>query len=344
MLNKFKHFFYLLLACAIISSCTGDDGDPGPQGEQGLEGEKGDAGDTGAQGAAGNGSVTKLGFFEGTVSGKRKDGTAFSEAFKYEYSYDSMQAYYEVNGVKYLNATRYFSTMGGGLYLDMRLKEQEGVLIPQAISYSSYFKFVKEIDADNLFSLTARPFFESTEAFVRPINYELNSTTYHFSTSGPKGSPYYYSTTYNSVSAYNFYGYISNMNYNIYYSQATGDLIGVYNSSTAATITSGEVYDLYNKLKFKDNVTLGFPVFYDAVSGAGLHEEMPAVPADQLTITNYVRDATSGIITYDFEIKISGYISNVYYRINTTGNDLTIKGKFNSGGKVYKNTVNRERS
>jgi len=203
---------------------------------------------------------------------------------------------------------------------------------------------VKQVDADNLFSVTARPYLEPTEAFVRTINFQLNSTTYQFSTSGSQGSPYYYATTYNSVSANYFFAYLNGANYNIYYSQATGALLGVVNNNTGVTFSSGAVYDLYNKLKFKQNATVGFPVFYDAVSGAGLFEEIPAVPADELTITNYVRNATTGIITFDFEIKVSGYISNVNYRTNTTGNDLTIKGKFNSGGKVYKNTVGRERS
>src|ERR1044072_6939381 len=92
MLKSLRFFFYAMMtASLVLTACSGDDGDPGPKGDTGAEGEKGDKGDkgdTGAEGEDGTDGIdaaAKAGYFQGTIKGNRRDGTAFEEAFKYEY-------------------------------------------------------------------------------------------------------------------------------------------------------------------------------------------------------------------------------------------------------------------
>lgn len=344
MVIKLKKTLYVILAAALIAACSGEDGDPGPQGETGPQGEQGAPGAQGAAGTAGKSSIIKLGFLNGTVSGVRKDGTVFSETFNYEYSSDSIQAFYSVNGIKQIESYRWLNPTGDAS-MELKLKVQsEGVLVPQNPTYSAYFRFVKALNGDNLFAIQARPYFLATEAFVRQISYELNDAVYNFSTDGATGEVSYYASQFNGVSANQIFVYLNNTTYYSFYSVATGKLLGLRNANTSEEINSGPLFDIYNKVEFKNNSTLGMLVFYDVATGVSLHESLPDVPADQLTITNYVHDATTGVLSFDYELKISGHISNVYYRTNTTGHDLTIKGKFNSGGKVFKNTTSRIRS
>jgi hypothetical protein len=332
--NKFKHFFYLLLACVALAACSGKDGDPGPQGNSGSQGDKGNTGNTG------KGAAIKLGFLDGTVSGKRKDGTAFSENFKYEYSFDSVQTFVDYGGgLKYLHITRYLNTQDN-TSLTLELWDQEGVI--SVVSNSVHFKFLKELDADNLFVVEAEPFLEATPAFVREIDYDQNNKTYHFLYRGEWID--YDEASFNGTAAYAMSAYMSNKVLIVYYNKATGVLLGlddVSGGNQTTQLTSGTLFDLYNRLTFKQNVTLGQPVFYDATTGVSLFEQVPFTPADQVNITNYTRNTTTGVVTFDYEIKISGGFPT---HNNSTGHDLTIKGKFNSGGKVYKNMIGRVRS
>ncbi|MBT1699554.1 hypothetical protein KK083_21830 [Fulvivirgaceae bacterium PWU4] len=342
MLSKIKTLLYSFIVLAFVAACAGEDGDPGPQGEQG---EQGLQGAQGPQGTPGIGSAYKTGSLEGTVAGTRKDGTAFSEAFKFEYTYNSVQAFYEEAGQKYLDASRFADPSGNGPSMNMDLKQvSEGVLEPANYAYSVDFDFQKPLNNDDIFVIDAQPYFRATEAYVRSLTEEQNDI-YNFSSSNIPGGLWYQETTYNgTTAAYQLDSYLSDEGLvEVYYSKATGSLLAIYQNSTGNFATSGTLFNLYNKLKFKFNATHNIPVFYDAANNAELFVAFPAVPADQLTITNYARNTTTGVITFDFVIKVSKYLSNSSRR-NSTGHDLTITGKFNSGDKVYKNIVARERN
>lgn len=125
-----------------------------------------------------------------------------------------------------------------------------------------------------------------------------------------------------------------------------GSLLGYYDQTTALQVTSGTVFNLYNKLTFKNNASLNTLTFYDKGTKNSLHTIVPATPADQFTVSNYVHDATTGNLSFDYTMKISKYRSKTggNYGSNSTGNDLVISGSFNSGGKVYKNIVSRTSS
>lgn len=340
MLSKIKTLLYSFIVLAFVAACAGEDGDPGPQGEQG---EQGLQGAQGPQGTPGIGAAYKAGSLEGTVTGTRKDGTAFSETFKYEYTFNNVQAFYEENGQKFFNASRFGDPTGNGPSLYLELKQvSEGVFEPADYSYAIDFDFQKELNNDDIFVIDAQPYFLATEGYVRSLTEEQNDN-YNFSSSNIPGGLWYQEATYNgTTAAYQLNSYISNNGQvEVYYSKATGSLLGLYQNSTGSYVTSGTLFNLYNKLKFKYNATHNIPLFYDAATNAELFVVFPDVPADQLTITNYSRNATTGVITFDFVIKVSKYLSTSARR-NSTGHDITITGKFNSGGKVFKNVVARE--
>src|SRR5688572_18542929 len=101
-MKKTKLLGYLLALSVAFASCAGEDGDPGPQGETGDKGATGATGAPGEQGAAGEG-FEKVGYFQGTVSGKRKDGTPFSEPFKFEYGFPLLGFEHDYINVKRQN-------------------------------------------------------------------------------------------------------------------------------------------------------------------------------------------------------------------------------------------------
>lgn len=280
----------------------------------------------------------KLGFLKGTVSGNRRDGTAFSESFNYEYSRDTVTMSVNNKLLIERGGIPSFNTAMG-----MTLIDQDGILKPLSDPFSVFFSFRKKLDAATLFTLTAQPYFSSTTAFTRILSSKENEI-YDFNTNWPMESAYYNNSYWNGTkagSSYVLYMYIGNDSYDVHYSQTTGSLLGVYTFKDNKFIESGSMFDLYNKLTLKLNPSLGTVVFHDATTGASLAEQIPDVPADQFFITNYTKDAATGVVTFDFEIKVSGHKSSAY-RQNSTGHDLTITGKFNSGKRVY-NTTGRTR-
>lgn len=323
MLSKIKLLSITICVAALLAGCRGEDGDPGPQG---------------LKGTAGANAVAKIGYLSGTVSGTRQDGTSFSETFKYEYAADSTFSFTEDgNGNKIINITRYSNSLNDAS-MSMNLVQKDGTLAP-ATSYAANFSFIKELTPSSLFSISARAYFKATTAFVRNISSAQNKI-YNFSVSYPERSAYYNEATYNDQDCFYFWAYPGNGSYTVYYSQSTGKLVAIYDSNKSKYITSGEIFDKFNKIKFIYSQNLDTYVFVDSSSGAALYDEFPDVAADALTITNYNYNTSTGILSFDYKLKISGYLTSDE-RINTTGHDLTITGSFNSGSKVYASTVGR---
>lgn len=323
MLSKIKLLSITICVAALLAGCRGEDGDPGPQG---------------LKGTAGANAVAKIGYLSGTVSGTRQDGTSFSETFKYEYAADSTFSFREEGDGNKINIIRYSNSLNDA-YLSMSLVEKDGTLVPASTSYTAYFYFSKELTSSSLFTISAQPYFQATAGFVRNISIAQNKI-YYFSTSYLDRSADYYLDTYNDQFCFVFSAYPKNVSYTVYYSQSTGKLVAVYDLKESKYVTSGEIFDKYNKIKFIYSQNLSAYVFVDYSTGAALYEEVPDVAADSLTITNYNHNTNTGILSFDYKLKISGYTSSPN-RVNTTGHDLTITGSFNSGTKVYASTVGR---
>jgi len=340
-MKTLRQLMYLFVIALLLAACKGDDGDPGPKGDTGdtgAQGTTGEKGDTGAQGEAGTSSLSgykKSGSFEGTFVGKRNDGTDFNETFEYEYRSTEQLEGFQSN---LLYLSRYEDETGGA-QIEMELMKTEQGLTNTFSDYSIYFTFYKELSTNSLFALNLRPSFLAKEGYDLEINGTAN-IPYNFSIDYFNGGGVYHnSTTYENEGAYQFFSNLGS-NLDIYYSQQTGDLLAV-TVANAAVPETDPLFILFNKLKFKYNSDFDIPTFYTADTDESLAVTIPDTPGDEFTITNYTMDQTTGVVTFDYSLKVSGYRTFLGGQ-NTTNHDITVTGKFNSGGKVYSSIVGRK--
>jgi hypothetical protein len=327
-MKKTKLLGYLVALSIAVVSCSGEDGDPGPQGATGATGE---------QGAAGEG-FEKVGYFQGTVSGNRTDGTAFSETFKYEYG--SSVLGFEDNFIDISRNNK--ASYTDGYFNANNLLLSGGTLGADPNFSSLFFRFSKELNATDLFLVYARPYFHDLESYVLQISADHNET-YKFSPNS-NGTISFNTTFYDGMNVYAVYSYNDGFSYTLYFSEADGTLQAIF--ANGDYITSGTFFDLYDQLLFIYNADVGQPTFFDKATDASLHAVIPDVPADQFTVTNYTHDVSTGVMSFDFVLKISQYRprTGYSYGFNTSGNDLTITGSFSSGVKTYSNVVGRTAS
>lgn len=331
-----KKLLYLMLSAFLIISCQGEDGEIGPAGAQGEQG---------AQGQDGKDLLEKSGYFEGMVSGVRRDGTPFNEPFKYEY-----EPSWFVNGFIFDNTLgKFVYTIDRRLspdsppyiliYCEVTNKDQadESLSLITEAYYSQplSFNFEKELNASTLFSIQAEAFI-GEKSFTYPVNPTLNNSTYKFALneSGDFGPSFFY----NQSSQKNTVISTTSDGKRIYFEDLTnyepigdyyyGNLIKVINAY--GSIGANAPYDQIVISRKTDGT-----IIYRDIAGLDLSSTI-ILPGDVFSVTNYQRNQTSGVLTFDFEVTIG-----VLGRTNSTKNPLTITGKFNSGKKVY-NVVSRK--
>lgn len=341
-----KKINYFLVLALLIVSCQGDEGEIGPAGPQGEQGIQGLQGIQGTPGQNGKDAYEKLGFVEGTITGVRRDGIPFNETFKYEYSNLSYS-----NGFKFDNALgKYFYIIDRRLspgtipyfimYCEVANKDQANETLVLNTTWYYYvdldFLFEKELDPNTLFSLRAGARSETLN-FIYPVNPTLNNSTYKFAINDNG----YYDPSVIFDSFTQKASYVSrttdgktvfyedpNTNFEPLGNYSYGKLIKVLNSD--GSIGSNSPYDeivltrKVNDLIFRNN------------SGLDLSSNI-VLPGDSFVISNYQKNQTTGVLTFDFEVTIGAL-----GRPNSTTNPITMTGKFNSGGKVYTNIVSRK--
>ncbi len=118
-----------------------------------------------------------------------------------------------------------------------------------------------------------------------------------------------------------------NTNFNPVGNYLYGKLIKVLNED--GSIGSNSPYDEI-ALSRKDN-----DLIFRNNSGLDLSSTI-VIPGDVFSISNYQKNQTTGVLTFDFAVTIGAL-----GRLNTTTNPITMTGRFNSGGKVYTNIVSR---
>jgi hypothetical protein len=362
--NVLKKIASLFLASAMVllGACAGDDGAPGPKGDAGTQGDPGAAG---AEGEDGTDAVSKLGYFQGTVSGHRQDGTAFSESFSYEYVYGNevaeqnewlFQRFETASAaiVNQLNTGGSSSPMNldldKGYFKMVTAPEKNGKINP----YDFYFSLSKGISNNQLFRLNARPYLNDRnyEAIVA-LSPEQNAI-YKFQLSATGALSYGVADLDgNDKDDTNYAWRTTNSgDYYFYYDIETGELVRIdFNSEI---VDDAALIDKYNdvKLVWHGNEETGQYVFVKTSDGSPLYEEVGAVPADPLTITNYKHE--DGVISFDFSLVISKYRGFIGQQergpvpvspdgINTTAHEITITGKFSTGGKYYTEEVGRKK-
>jgi hypothetical protein len=361
--------FLLALVVVLVAACAGDDGAPGPQGDTGAPGTNGTNGENGKDGKD---AVSTLGYFQGTVAGHRQDGTAFSEAFNFEYlsGDDSgsetewlFQRFETAEGA-IVNATITSEAITKGQqpalnvpldngYLKMTTTpEQDGVIDPTAL----FFSFSKGLNENQIFRLTAQPYLEDINyKTLAEISPEANGV-YKFALSAT-GHVMYNPTDVDGdekIESNEVTRRLSSGDqYAFYYDVETGELLSIF--FNYEQIEDAALFDKYDDVKFvpmENESKEIYYVFVKASDDSPLYEDIGIVDADKITITNFKREG--GVISFDFSITISKYRGFIGHYIpgplptkqdglNTTGHDLSITGKFNSGGKYYTEEIGRKR-
>jgi hypothetical protein len=359
MIKTLRVLFFAVLLAA-FPGCTGEDGEIGPQGDKGEQGEEGDKGDKGDQGDQGDQGLpgdyaSKVGFFEGTIAGTRKDGTQFEEEFKYEFAYGNdvldgnvykLNRFETLGGAIAYNTTSLIHMIEKGYVLFSSMPNEAGQMSPSDMRLG----FVKSLNATQLFKLEASPWLEDlTYDLVLELSPEANAI-YRFPqllSGALQFNPADLDKD-GKDDAYQFQ--IDGKNIFLFYSMDDGTLLSVDNDGVSET--TGAIFEKYDDIKFIEEKDVAATVFVNASDNSPLWEYVETVPADEITITNYQN--TDGVVSFDFEVNVSKYRGYLRSRgplggwvnngANTTNHALAISGKFNSGDKVYEEVVNRKKN
>lgn len=193
----------MLLAAMMFTYTSCDDGDTGPEGPQGEQGTAGDKGDTGDAGTEGEAPLTKTGYFEGTVTGTRQDGTAFTETFKYEYTYDAYEAIQSGEG-DWLRLRRYDDAINDNedspyIYTYF-LVENAGTAQETIEPRQFYFTMEKAVETSKLFRFSAGfDYGDDSDAAAEIVI----SNYIHDMTTGALSFDFTYTDDYNDTGVYN---------------------------------------------------------------------------------------------------------------------------------------------
>lgn len=334
-MKNIKSIASLIVTSLLLVACDGDPGPQGPQGDVGIEG-------------SGSGYV-KRGYFEGTISGVRKDGTPFSEPFNYRYTNDAPELFTHVSGTSLAQFTvlRQQSTNNslGYITLDFVVLNEgtsdEKLVLKSSSQYTPppvSFLFKEELSPGNLFDLQTYSYVAHVP-FVRPISRDQN-VLYGFQEDpfGDVSQTNYY----DSESAQNVYYFVTSAGVKVYfedlYTRYSDEHNYYYGAFLKMVSPEGDVSTtspLYSQLHLGYNESYRV-VFRSAQTGEYLSEVISDI--DEYQVTNYVHDASTGVISFDFTITIG-----VYGSYNPTRNPITITGKYNSGHGIYSEVVGRVR-
>lgn len=339
-MKHIKFLTHLIVISSLLFACDGGDPGPeGPQGPQGAQGEQGTPGEQGPEGVAGKDGqgYVKAGYVEGTVSGNRKDGTAFTETFKYEYAENST-IYFDVDpftGKTYFIIYREGDTDNSSVYMQFSVEdpgtENETVAFGSEYLYDPVFEleFTKEMDESTLFYIEANAKTYGSSFWQMIGDAEIE--TYNFATDDEGRlmfdffeEGYFFLTTDGGKVFYETPVYDEGLGYEV------GNFIKMEDSDGNESFTS----ELYSQLILSSSSDL---VFRLAETGEDLSETVE-IAGDNCVITNYLHDPSTGIITFDYSVNVG-----TKDRTNTTRHPLTITGKFNSGNKVYSEIITRKK-
>lgn len=317
--NSTKHFFrnsqFLALALAVlIFSCKGKDDEVKPQETVNKAFENG--------------------FVKGTVKGTRTDGTAFEEPFEYKIA--SPESFEKV------------STTMDRLELDRSQNLNEGDMNSTSIGLAVTNKaqnptakfenfdiwFTKLLSNRDLFHIQGTANFEATDVTL-PISRD-NNVTYKLLNYG-NNYDYYY----DPATGDDYRTYADESGNKIYFIDTYNATYGshykfsyVINSSGVKSTTSAT----FGNLLVDYNNISGKYLFYTAAD-VNLSEKI-TIPADTQEITNFVYNASTGVVTFNYKVSINELRGMQNYNAkNTTNHKLDITGS--ASATVYNGTVMR---
>jgi hypothetical protein len=335
-LFKQSKFFALAVAMALVS-CKGEEGEIGPKGDTGPAGVQGSQGTAGAS----FDKAFENGFIKGTITGKRRDGTAFTEPFEYKMTtnHASFESISATEHSLSIWRSKGMSDYHNDAFMNMKVtnKDQAGAT---AKFNNAHFSFTKVLASNNLFLVEAGPSFIA-KAIVIPMS-RTNNATYKLVNNGV--NPQYYYEPVEEVSYLIVKDTDGNRIFfkNIYMHD---NALGKYYNPFAYVINNNGVKStasaLWNNVRlYQDNNGNMF----GTSTGTNLSETIN-VPADTQEITNVVYNAANGLLTFDYKLNISEFreFDRAYERYekgNSTMHPLEVKGSFSA--TVYNGVVMRK--
>lgn len=331
-MKKIKQLAYVLLAGSVMAvSCQGEDGAVGPQGTQGDQGQQG------PQGSPGMSSTQKDGFIKGTISGKRKDGTAFQESFENNYRYYA-EGFRKESGLDKLSLFRSGeAASSNAIHFDL-LVHNKGTSTQQVQIRDYYMDFLKKLSNNEAFAVNVEALFKDLTV-VYPI--APTNTTYDFDfVFQSYGGEVSYEYIYDQTTGKRYYGFktvggnlvvFNNPAYNSSTGQEVGSFAYVQKADGTKLTSTDPITLKYNSLKLSFNNNSRF-IMLDFQDNS--LAESKVIPADTYTITNYKYDSATGALTFDYTLNIAGTA-----RRNTSNHPITITGSVSS--TVYDVIVNK---
>lgn len=292
-----------LLALALLFPGCGKDGDPGPQGTPGTQGA------TGAAGADGKSSFqlsTDYGNIQGTITGIRNDGTAFSEPFDFNACKDKGGIENGFDG-HYLALTRYGQGSNNKMSFYLSFEKNQ---MSYSRSSTVDFQFFKEITGNSAFRING--IMVNHEISVAwPIDPYLNDAKYHFifNTNGD-------GTIRPGVEDSQF-GFRTSDGSEVRFNSASGAFIQIKNADGTVSTTS----PVYSKIR----LIYSAPYYYFIDEFGVSLASNGVIPADRLEIQNYTYDDATGSLKFTFKMQLEGFARDSY--TNSTQHPLTVSGK-----------------
>jgi hypothetical protein len=326
-----KYAAFLLIL--FLYSCKGEEGEVGPKGDTGAAGAAGPQGATGLQGPAGSQGAQgpqgpagegyekafENGYIKGLIKGTRRDGTGFEEAFEYKMAMNS-EGFIRKGNSHELTLARFTKRTDENavqLTLSVENKDKDNQSFKML-----YFKLdLAKILADrSMFIFGTETDFMSKWVLL-PMSVS-NNQTYRLTDYGLE--PEFY--TESQSKAYNVF---TTKDGSRLFFNAIGSR-GVEPGTFAYAVSKEDVQNmssqLYGNLIYTDRM---FSTT-DHVNLAGQFEER----ADEYEITSYTYNKTTGIVTFNFKVKVGPFSKNKSY------NNAEITGSVSAS--VFDGQVMRE--
>jgi hypothetical protein len=308
-----------VLIILFLCGCKGEEGEVGPKGDTGTEGVQGTQGAVGSQGPQGPQGVQgpagesfekafENGYVKGTLKGKRRDGTNFEEAFEFKMALHT-EGFMRSGNAHELKLARYQKRTDENavqLTLIVENKDKNN----QVLKLKNFgLNFTKVLADRSQFIFATETQFQPHWVFL-PMSVN-NNKTYQLSDYGLNPEVYVQSQE-------KFYNIFTTKDGSRLFFEATNnendpdmvDYVFAYmiNKEGVQSSTS----NMYNKLKYTYKEGLPQQIFITN-DNTMLADPFYEAPADEYQISNYAYNNATGIVSFEFKIKVGAFSANKSY-------------------------------
>jgi hypothetical protein len=308
-----------VLIILFLCGCKGEEGEVGPkgdtgaggvQGTQGALGSQGPQGPQGAQGPAGESfeKAFENGHVKGTINGKRRDGTNFEEAFEFKLALNT-EGFIRSGNAHELKMARYQKrTDENAVQLTLIVEDKDKN--NQALKLKDFgLHFTKVLADRSQFIFATETEFQPHWVFL-PMSVN-NNKTYQLCDYGLNPEVYVESQEklYNIFTTKDgsrlFFEAIKNENYSEPVEYVFSYMINKEGVKSNTSNTYGKLIYTYadglpQQIFITDDNTMLADPFYEA-------------PADEYQISNYTYNKATGMVSFEFKIKVGAFSANKSY-------------------------------